>query len=67
MENPEITSAVKVKPKKVNPEITDEFLKKYAVEIDGVFYFAKAFASPVAPAIGSSSHCGKGSPKDGEI
>ena len=31
-----------------NPEITDEFLKKYAVEIDGVFYFAKAFASPVA-------------------
>ena len=50
-----------------NPEITDEFLKKYAVEIDGVFYFAKAFASPVAPAIGSSSHCGKGSPKDGEI
>ena len=28
------------------PEITDEELKKYAVEIDGVFYFAKAFASP---------------------
>jgi len=45
-----------------NQEITDEFLKKYAVEIDGVFYFAKASASPsrhVVPSCGSNKKiCG---------